>query len=152
MFHEEMRNLRYPGGNCTFRIKIRSTHCYWLTWCSLVFLFLSGHNHRVQRFCKLVTPRCRSRTPDCVSLGWGCVPIGIELFANMIYVGRTTIPENSHRSQPAAVRQVKLSSDFWGSSLYAFHFAESPTSVLVFANQKKSQENFCFTKKGEKWK
>lgn len=47
-----------------------------------------------------------------LSLGWGCVPIGIELFANMIYVGRTMIPKNSHRSQPAAVRQVKLFSDF----------------------------------------
>lgn len=97
--------------------------------------FLSGHNHSIQRFCKLVTARGRSRTPVCVSLGWGCVPIGIELFANMIYVGRTTISESSHCSQPAAVRQVKLSSDFWGSSLYAFHFAESPTSVPVLANR-----------------
>ena len=152
-----MRELRCPGANCTFSIKTRSTHCYWLTWCSLVFHQVTST--AVRGSANQTTPQGRSRTPNSVSRAWSCVfPWVLSCLLKMINVEKTVmIPEGGLTSFTACSSQPGTGNPrWWESSLRAFHFYERPTLVpvllLLLFTGRNPKRIFAFTKKVEKWK
>lgn len=108
LFHEEKSALTWTGRNCTFSIKIRSTHCHLLICCSLVF-----NQFKItvcQRSCKADhTLKDVSRTPISVNHNWDCVPMDYELFAKY---------DLSEKKKPwylsaYTIRSLQLSARYW---------------------------------------